>query len=92
MYVLLSNALTTKRQLVINSGKGLRIQWRKPFLECKNSIEVQDKLRSLDCSLNSVSSYDFSMMYTTLPHRHQRQVFIFNSMAIPLIRMGLHML
>ena len=34
----------------------------------KNSGEILDKLKARDFNANSLSTYDFSTLYTTLPH------------------------
>ena len=38
------------------------------FWSIKNSGDVIDKLKSINFQANTISSYDFSNMYTTLPH------------------------
>ena len=43
------------------SGKNL-------FWSIKNSGEVLDKLKARDFNATSLSTYDFSTLYTTLPH------------------------
>ena len=43
------------------SGKSL-------FWSIKNSGEVLDKLKARDFNATSLSTYDFSTLYTTLPH------------------------
>ena len=43
------------------SGKNL-------FLSIKNSCEILDKLKARDFNATSLSTYDFSTLYTTLPH------------------------
>ena len=34
----------------------------------KNSGEILDKLKARDFNVTSLSTYDFSTLYTTLPH------------------------
>ena len=41
---------------------------RNPFWSIKNSGEIMDKLKARDFNAISVSTYDFSTLYTTLPH------------------------
>ena len=41
---------------------------KKLFWSIKNSTEVLDKLKSRGFCASSVSTYDFSTLYTTLPH------------------------
>ena len=43
------------------SGKNL-------FWPIKNSCEILDKLKARDFNATSLSTYDFSTLYTTLPH------------------------
>ena len=38
------------------------------FLSIKNSGEILDKLKARDFNGTSLSTYDFSTLYTTLPH------------------------
>ena len=40
----------------------------KFFLAYKNSGEVLSKLKDIGCQATSLSTYDFSTLYTTLPH------------------------
>ena len=40
----------------------------KPILVYKNSGEILDKLKARDFNATSLSTYDFSTLYTTLPH------------------------
>ena len=66
---LLTSCLTTIKNLVIKycekvyerSGKNL-------FWSIKNSCEVLNKLKSRGFRASSLSTYDFSTLYTTLPH------------------------
>ena len=44
-----------------NSGKNL-------FWSIKNSGEILDKIRLSNYTVSSISTYDFSTLYTTLPH------------------------
>ena len=45
----------------MRSGKNL-------VLSIKNSAEILDKLKSRDFNATSLSTYDFSTLYTTLAH------------------------
>ena len=45
----------------MRSGKNL-------FWSIKNSGEILDKLKARDFNATSLSTYDFSTLYTTLPH------------------------
>ena len=38
------------------------------FWSIKYSVEVVSKLKSRGFRVNSLSTYDFSILYTTLPH------------------------
>ena len=66
---LLTSCLTAVKKYVIKycekvyerSGKIL-------FWSIKNSGEVLDKLKARDFNATSLSTYDFSTLYTTLPH------------------------
>ena len=40
---------------------------KNPFWSIKNSGEVLDKLKARDYNVTSLSTYDFSTLYTTLP-------------------------
>ena len=41
---------------------------KKLFWSIKNSSEILDKLKARDFNATSLSTYDFSTLYTTLPH------------------------
>ena len=66
---LLTSCLTVVKKHVIKycekvyerSGKNL-------FWSIKNSGEILDKLKARDFNATSLSTYDFSTLYTTLPH------------------------
>ena len=74
--VLLTSALTTIKNLVINfSNKCYEYSGINYFWSVKNSVEVLDKLRSVNETYTSVDSYDFSTLYTTLPHTLIKQKF-----------------
>ena len=38
------------------------------FWSIKNPGEIKDKLKARDFNATSLSTYDFSTLYTTLPH------------------------
>ena len=44
-------------------------------MSVKNSLEVLDKLHAFDKPVQTVDSYDFSTLYTTLPHDLIKQTF-----------------
>ena len=50
-----------KNMVYERSGKNL-------FWSIKNSGEILDKLKARDFNATSLSTYDFSTLYTTLPH------------------------
>ena len=52
---------STKANVCERSGKNL-------FWSIKNSCEVLNKLKSRGFRASSLSTYDFSTLYTTLPH------------------------
>ena len=66
---MLTSCLTAVKKHVIKycekvyerSGKNL-------FLSIKNSGEILDKLKARDFNATSLSTYDFSTLYATLPH------------------------
>ena len=66
---MLTSCLTAAKKHVIKycekvyerSGKNL-------FWSIKNSGEILDKLKAPDFNATSLSTYDFSTLYTTLPH------------------------
>jgi hypothetical protein len=41
------------------------------------SIEVLDKLHSLNSKFDSIYSYDFSTLHTTLPHKLLKEMFLY---------------
>ena len=41
---------------------------KKIFWSIKNSGEILDKLKARDFNATSLSTYDFSTLFTTLPH------------------------
>ena len=67
--ILLTSALTTIKSLVINfcnkvyENSGINYFW-----SVKNSLEVLDKLHAYVGPFESFQSFDFSTLYTTLPH------------------------
>ena len=51
---------STVKKVYERSGKNL-------FWSIKNSSEILDKLKARDFNATSLSTYDFSTLYTTLP-------------------------
>ena len=66
---ILTKTLTAIKNLVINfcnkvyENSGINYFW-----SVKNSLEVLDKLHAHTGPLESINSFDFSTLYTTLPH------------------------
>ena len=77
LYNLLTSCLTAVKNHVIRycekvyerSGKNL-------FWLIKNSGEVLNKLKSRGLRATSLSTYDFSTLYTTLPHNFMKEKLI----------------
>ena len=53
--------MSIRHRLYERSGKNL-------FWSIKNSDEILDKLKARDSNATSLSTYDLSAFYTTLPH------------------------
>ena len=73
MTTLLSKFLTScltavKKHVIKYCGKVYEISGKNLFWSIKNSGEILDKLKARDFNATSLSSYDFSTLYTTLPH------------------------
>ena len=67
--IMLTSDLTAVKELVINYwNKVYKYSNVNYFWSVKNSIEVLDKINSIDCPVTSVDSYDFSTLYT-IPHK-----------------------
>ena len=67
---LLTNALSTIKNFVINyCNKCYEHSGVNYFWSIKNSLEVLDRLRNSQVPFECVDSYDFSTLYTTLPHQ-----------------------
>ena len=60
-YYYQKHVITYCEKVYERSGKNL-------FLSIKNSCEVFNKLKSRGFRASSLSTYDFSTLYTTLPH------------------------
>ena len=74
--VLLTSILTTVKNFIINyCNKAYTNSGVNYFWSVKNSLDVLDKLRSYQGQYTSVESYDFSTLYTTLPHNLIKQKF-----------------
>lgn len=65
----LSLALTTMKEFIIQyCEKVFENSGVNHFWSIKNSLDVLDKLRAFENTFHSVDSYDFSTLYTNLPH------------------------
>ena len=74
--VLLTTALSKFKELIINyCNKAYEHSGVNYFWSVKNSLEVLDKLHAFDKPVQTVDSYDFSTLYTTLPHDLIKQKF-----------------
>ena len=76
--VLLTTALTTVKHMVVNfCNKCFQNTGINYFCSVKNSLDVLDKLHSVQVPYSSIDSYDFSTLYiyTTLPHALIKQKF-----------------
>lgn len=67
--IILTNTLTTIKNLVVNfCNKAHENSGINYFWSVKNSLEVLDKLQAHVGPFESLQSFDFSTLYTTLPH------------------------
>ena len=66
---LLTSCLTAVKKHVIKYCEKVYERYGKNlFWSIKNSGEILDKLKARDFNATSLSTYDFSTLYTTLPH------------------------
>ena len=66
---LLTSCLTAVKKHVIKNCEKVYERYRKkPILVFKNSGEILDKLKARNFNETSLSTHDFSTLYTTLPH------------------------
>ena len=76
--VLLTSALSKFKELIVNyCTKAYEHSGVNYFWSVKNSLEVLDKLHAFGKPFESVDSYDFSTLYTTLPHYLIKQKFAY---------------
>ena len=61
---LLTSCLTAVKNILSSTVK----RYKNLFWSIKNSGEILDKLEARDFYATSLSAYDFSTLYTTLPH------------------------
>ena len=52
----------------LNIAQQFMKEMEKIFLSIKNSVEILNKLKSKGFLASGLSTYDFSILYTTLPH------------------------
>ena len=66
---LLTSCLTAVKNMLSSIVKRyMRVSGKNLFWSIKNSGEILDKLKARDFNATSLSTYDFSIIYTTLPH------------------------
>ena len=66
---LLTSCLTAVKNMLSSILKRyMRDPFKNLFWSIKNSGEILDKLKARDFNATSSSNYDFSTLYTTLPH------------------------
>ena len=66
---LLTSCLTAVKSMLSSTVKRyMSDQVKTLFWSIKNSGEILDKLGARDFNATSLSTYDFSTLYTTLPH------------------------
>ena len=66
--LLTSCLITTKNHVIKYCEKVYERTGKNLFWSIKNSCEVLNKLKSRGSRASSLSTYDFSTLYTTLPH------------------------
>ena len=60
--------MTLKKHVIKYCEKVYERSGKNLFWSIKNSGEILDKLKARDFNATSLSTYDFSTLYTTLPH------------------------
>ena len=66
---MLTSCLTAvKKHVIKDCEKVYERSSKNLFWSIKNSSEILDKLKARDFYATSLSTYDFSTLYTTLPH------------------------
>ena len=65
---LLTSWLTAVKNVIKYCEKVYERSSKNLFWSIKNSGEILDKLKARDFNRTSLSTYDFSTLYTTLPH------------------------
>ena len=69
----LTSCLTAVKSRVIRYCETVYERARKICLVYKNSGEVLSKLKSRGFNVTSLSTYDFTILYTTLPHNLMKE-------------------
>ena len=65
---MLTLCLTAVKNMLSSIVKRFERSGKNLFWYIKNSGEILDKLKARDFNATSLSTYDFSTLYTTLPH------------------------
>ena len=65
---MLTLCLTAVKNVIKYCEKVYERSGKNLFWSIKNSGEILDKLKARDFNRTSLSTYDFSTLYTTLPH------------------------
>ena len=63
-----AQAKCTRMQKIFTCEKVYERSGKNLFWSIKNSGEILDKIKARDFNAASLSTYDFSTLYTTLPH------------------------
>ena len=66
--MLISCLTAVKKHVIKYCEKVYERSGKNLFWSIKNSGEILDKLKARDFNATSLSTYDFSTLYTTLPH------------------------
>ena len=65
---LLTSCLTAVKNMLSSIVKRFMRSGKNLFWSIKNLGDILDKLKARDFNMVSLSAYDFSTLYTTLPH------------------------
>ena len=68
LFKLLATCLTAVKYVIKYCEKVYERSGKNLFWSIKNSGEILDKLQARDFNATSLSTYEFSTLYTTLPH------------------------
>ena len=64
----MTSCLTAAKDMFSSTVKRYMRFGKNLFWSIKNSGEILDKFKARDFNVTSLSTYDFSTLYTTLPH------------------------